>query len=73
MEGKWDQLKLQQLFNQKEAELIASILLSLYRRKDKIFWKHSKSGSYTVKSSNAIAKQDKHSDGRREEVREETS
>ena len=61
------------MFNKKEVELIASISLSLYRSKDRIFWKHSKSGSYTVKSSYAIAKQDKHSDGRREEVREETS
>ena len=73
MEGKWDKLKLQRVFNQEEAKLIANIPLSIFRRKDRMFWKDSKSGSYTVKSGYARAKQERQSEGRREEAGEETS
>ncbi|XP_071909589.1 uncharacterized protein [Coffea arabica] len=73
LEGKWDKLKLQLVFNQEEAKLIANIPLSIFRRKDRMFWKDSKSGSYTVKSGYARAKQERQSEGRREEAGEETS
>ena len=54
-------------------EYITSIPLSLYRRKDRLYWKHSKSRMYTVKSGYAAAKLEGASQSQRLEPGSETS
>ncbi|XP_071917188.1 uncharacterized protein [Coffea arabica] len=55
--GKWKNDLLQHWFNETDVNLITNIPLSLYDRKDRLFWNYSKSGIYTVKSGYAVAKE----------------
>ena len=41
-----------------EETMIASIPISCFKRKDRFFWKHSVSGSYTIKSSYMLAREE---------------
>ncbi|XP_071905964.1 uncharacterized protein [Coffea arabica] len=66
-------LCLQKWFSAQDVEYITSIPLSLYRRNDRLYWKHSKSSMYTMKSGYAAAKLEDASQSRRLEPGSETS
>ena len=63
---------MQQVFNQKDRELIASMPLSVFKRQDRFFWCFLKSGTYTVKTSYAKAIQASSKDKRKQKLEEET-
>lgn len=71
--GQWNREVLQKWFNNADVQLITSMPISCFKRKDKIYWKHSKSGRYTVKSGYARAKQEEESQQRNKESGAETS
>ena len=71
--GKWKSDCLQKWFNAKDVEYITSIPLSLFRRKDTLYWKHSKYGVYTVKIGYVVAKVEGETQSRRIELGSETS
>ena len=60
-------------FNADDVEHITSISLSLYERKDRLYWKHSKSGVYTVKTGYVVAKGGRDTMNRRSTPDSETS
>nr|XP_027071698.1 uncharacterized protein LOC113696490 [Coffea arabica] len=55
-EGRWKTDTLHRWFNIDDVELITNIPLSLYERKDRLYWLHSKSGVYTIRTGYVIAK-----------------
>ncbi|XP_027166343.1 uncharacterized protein LOC113766338 [Coffea eugenioides] len=57
-DGRWKIEILQTWFGNKEAEIIQRIPTSIGRRKDKLIWKFSKTGAYTVKIGYAMARQE---------------
>nr|XP_027120381.1 uncharacterized protein LOC113737334 [Coffea arabica] len=71
--GKWNIGLLQLWFNEDIVNQISNIPLSLYNRKDRLFWKHSKSGIYTVKTGYVIAKEEKEVTNQRPAPDPETS
>ena len=50
---------LKETFCQEDVEQIQRIHISCFQRKDRMYWRHSKSGVYTVKTGYALAKQRK--------------
>ena len=55
--GKWKNDLLKHWFNIVDVDHITNIPLSLYDRKDRLFWNYSKSGIYTVKTGYVVAKE----------------
>ncbi|XP_071923058.1 uncharacterized protein [Coffea arabica] len=55
-EGRWKTDTLHRWFNIDDVDLITNIPLSLYERKDRLYWLHSKSGAYTVRTGYVVAK-----------------
>ncbi|XP_027102929.2 uncharacterized mitochondrial protein AtMg00310-like [Coffea arabica] len=70
---KWKTDQLQLWFNANDMELITSVPLSPYDRKDRLYWDHSKSGVYTVKTGYVVAKGGRDTMIRRSEPDSETS
>ena len=64
---------MQHWFNAADVEHITSIPLSLYDRKDRLYWNHTKAGVYTVKSGYVFAKGGRDTINRRLEPDSETS
>ena len=54
--GKCNKDLLQQWLNVDDVDHITNIPLSLYDRKDRLFWNFNKSGIYTVKTGYVVAK-----------------
>lgn len=71
--GQWNCQIIQQSFNTTDGHLITSMPLSLFKRKDRLFWKLSKSGCYNVKAGYFVAKQELENQGDDLEARTETS
>ena len=57
-EGRWKRELLQTWFGNTQAELIERIPTSIGRRMDRLIWKFSKTGAYTVKTGYARARQE---------------
>ncbi|XP_071932952.1 uncharacterized protein [Coffea arabica] len=71
--GKWNIGLLQHWFHVDVVNQITNISLSLYDRKDRLFWNLSKSGIYTVKTGYVIAKEEKEKTNQRLAPDPETS
>ena len=56
-EGEWNKELIEETFSREEAVQILQMPLSLFPRKDMVYWKYSKSGIYTVKSGYAVEKE----------------
>ena len=56
-QGQWDKELLNKIFSREMAQKIAKIPLSIYQRKDRLIWNHSRNGEYTVRSGYALAKE----------------
>ncbi|XP_071916201.1 uncharacterized protein [Coffea arabica] len=58
IEREWNKELIEKTFSEQEASQILQMPLSLFPRKDTIYWKYSKSGNYTVKSGYAVEKKE---------------
>ncbi|KAJ8754033.1 hypothetical protein K2173_001931 [Erythroxylum novogranatense] len=59
MEGhRWHESKIRRIFNQRDAELILQIPLSLSRKQDDWLWMHNNQGEYRVKEGYRLAMAD---------------
>lgn len=57
-ERKWNKELIEETFSEEEALQILQMPLSLFPKKDTVYWKYSKSRIYTVKSGYAIDKEE---------------
>ena len=53
----WNVALIKDIFSAEEAELICGIVVSPRSGEDKMIWKYNKSGDFTVKSANHLAKE----------------
>lgn len=51
----WDNEMLESLFNAEEVSLIKEVPVSAVGVKDRLIWKHSKDGHYTIKTGYQVA------------------
>ena len=58
IEREWNKKLIEETFSEQEASQILQMPLNLFPRKDMVYWKYSKSGSYTVKSGYALEKEE---------------
>nr|XP_027089582.1 uncharacterized protein LOC113710661 [Coffea arabica] len=58
IEREWNKKLIEETFSEQETSQILQVPLSLFPRKDAVYWKYSKSGNYTVKSGYAVEKEE---------------
>ena len=58
IEREWNKKLIEETFSEQETSQILQMPLSLFPRKDAVYWKYSKSGNYTVKSGYAVEKEE---------------